>query len=582
MTAESAHGLEGVLREWRSILASVNFAERGPVWVRMVSAVVGLAVENGASRAAATDILIDTGLTNGLGPQEELETIIVDAFVSADNEPTFFQEAPQKQYDGGNNGAAGKREYQQRQERHSTTPTKPKHSATIYIFPDPSSIPRREFLYAGHYVRNFVTATVAPGGFGKTTLTLFELLFMAEAGHRVWYISGEDPKVEIDRRIAAHCQYHNTDRMKIAKHLFVDDKVSFPLVIGSSPRTSRVTFEEQWLNRFESEIREKKIDVVALDPFISFHTVSESDNGAIDQIVKRCGLIAQNTASCMELSHHVRKSVQGMTGELTVDDTRGGSSIVNAVRSCRVINRMNSDEAGIAKISSDKRHSYVRIDKGKRNMAPPEKATWWHIVSVLLPNGDNVQAIETYEFPSAFAGMSIAEVDWVQRLLRDGGPRRASSQSEDWLGHEIGRRVGRDDTDTKAGAIWANKIISEWIRKKVFKKVPMRDPVTRKPNVPFYVANDDPGSAAAAPPIDLQERRERKEAGLRTVGMTTVDGMSLQIVGPEPDHACSRCNRREPQVYLVRDPAQGVESFPLHEKCAAAWFAARAREQDDE
>jgi hypothetical protein len=151
------------------------------------------------------------------------------------------------------------------------------------------------------------------------------------------------------------------------------------------------------------------------------------------------------------------------------------------------------------------------------------------------------------------------------------------------LGHELGRRVGREDTDTKAGAIWANKIISEWIRKKVFKRVLMRDPVTRKPNVPFYVANDDPAVVAAtSAPIDLQERRERKEAGLRTVGMMTVDGMSLQVVGPEPDAPCQRCNKREPQVYLIRNPAMGVESVPLHEKCAAPWFAAKAQEDDDE
>jgi hypothetical protein len=536
-------------------------------------------VGNGLPKPDVVDELYDIARAHNL-PEDDTTLIITDAFVNEANQMRFsFEEEPQPQPQPQNGGQQQERQYGRQQERPSTTPPAPKHSATIYIFPDPSSIPRREFLYAGHYVRNFVTATVAPGGFGKTTLTLFELLWMAEAGHRVWYISGEDPKVEIDRRIAAHCQYHDTDRTKIASRLFVDDKVSFPLSLGSSPRTSRVMFEEQWLRRFESEIREKKIDVVALDPFISFHTVSESDNGAIDQIVKRCGLIAQATASCMELSHHVRKSVQGMTGELTVDDTRGGSSIVNAVRSCRVINRMNPDEAGIAKISNDKRSSYVRIDKGKRNMAPPEKATWWHIVSVALPNGDNVQAIETYEFPSAFAGMSVAEIDWVQRLLRDGGPRRANSQTEDWLGHEIGRRVGREDTDTKAGAIWANKIIREWIRKKVFRRVLMRDPVTRKPNVPFYVANEDP---AATAPIDLQERRERKEAGLRTAGMMTVDGMSLQIIGPEPDHPCQRCNRREPQVYLIRNPAMGVESVPLHEKCAAPWFSAKASMEDND
>jgi hypothetical protein len=32
---------------------------------------------------------------------------------------------------------------------------------------------------------------------------------------------------------------------------------------------------------------------------------------------------------------------------------------------------------------------------------------------------------------------------------------------------------------------------------------------------------------------------------------------------------------------LIRNPAIGVESVPLHEKCAAPWFAAKAREHEN-
>jgi len=174
---------------------------------------------------------------------------------------------------------------------------------------------------------------------------------------------------------------------------------------------------------------------------------------------------------------------------LTVDDSRGGSAIVNAVRSARVVNRMSSNEAALVKISDEQRTNYIRVDKGKRNMAPPEHATWWHIVSVIIPNGDNVQAIEPYHF-DALKGVPIASIDWVQSFLREHGPRRASSQSDDWLGHHLGRFCGREDTFDKAGAIWANKIISKWLANKIFKKVRMRDPESRKPNIAFYADNE--------------------------------------------------------------------------------------------
>ena len=341
-------------------------------------------------------------------------------------------------------------------------------------------------------------------------MILYELITMSLQGLRVWYLSGEDPRVEIDRRIAAHCQHHDVDRERVAQFLYVDDKVSFPLFIGKSPRTASVLFDLGWIDRFEQEIRTKQIDVVALDPFISFHAVPEGDNGAIDQIVKRLALISQNLACCIELSHHVRKPMQGSQADLTIDDTRGGSAIVNAVRSCRVINRMNSNEAALAKVPEDKRSHYIRIDKGKRNMAPAEKATWWRIVSEYLPNGDNLQAIERWDFPSAFAGMTEQEVFWVQKFLKEAGPKRANSQSEDWLGHDIGRHLGRDDTHETSGAKWANKILGDWVRNKVIKKVPLRDRITRK-HAPFYVhpgfEEEEPKEATI---LEFPKKRERE------------------------------------------------------------------------
>ena len=54
-------------------------------------------------------------------------------------------------------------------------------------------------------------------------------------------------------------------------------------------------------------------------------------------------------------------------------------------------------------------------------------------------------------------------------------------------------------------------------------------------------------------------------------------GVGLQIIGPEPNDPCVYCNRKEPtQVYLIRCPSRGVESFPLHEGCALLWFDADA------
>src|ERR1700720_310006 len=96
--------------------------------------------------------------------------------------------------------------------------------ATPYEFPNAADIPPRSWLYGGHYIRGVATAAIAPGGHGKTTISLFEAITMAFKGLRVWFLSGEDPKVEIDRRIAAHWQHHQLDPSKITGKLFVDDR----------------------------------------------------------------------------------------------------------------------------------------------------------------------------------------------------------------------------------------------------------------------------------------------------------------------------------------------------------------------
>jgi AAA domain len=59
-------------------------------------------------------------------------------------------------------------------------PPKPKElKATPYVFRDPKSIPRREFLYGTHLIRKFGSAKFAAGGVGKSALALTEAIAMA-------------------------------------------------------------------------------------------------------------------------------------------------------------------------------------------------------------------------------------------------------------------------------------------------------------------------------------------------------------------------------------------------------------------
>jgi hypothetical protein len=156
----------------------------------------------------------------------------------------------------------------------------------------------------------------------------------------------------------------------------------------------------------------------------------------------------------------VRKPSYGQS-EITVYDARGASAIVNAVRSCRVINQMSAAEAEQCDIEQKDRFRHVRIDNGKSNMAPPEIARWFKLQSVEIANGDNMQAIAPWDFKALHAG--DADKEWVQFLLR-GKHRyyRADSRSPEWLGIEIAKRFHRD-LSVKGHVIWIAKLLKQWL-----------------------------------------------------------------------------------------------------------------------
>ena len=101
-----------------------------------------------------------------------------------------------------------------------------------YAAPDPAKIPRREWLFDYHYMRKIVSATIGPGGIGKSSLGLIEAIGMSAGTNlltneglptplRVWYHNGEDPMDELNRRIGAICIHFGVDGQQVRKNLRV-------------------------------------------------------------------------------------------------------------------------------------------------------------------------------------------------------------------------------------------------------------------------------------------------------------------------------------------------------------------------
>ncbi len=361
--------------------------------------------------------------------------------------------------------------------RTSTTPPF-RVTASPFVWRDPKSIPPRQWLYGKHYVRSYVSATVAPGGLGKSSNSLIEAVSMvsgrallggpAPKQLRVWVWNGEDPLDETERRVAAILlHYRLSGGEDIADRLFIDSGRTSPLILATKLR-DQVIVAEPLVDELVREIREKRIDVLIIDPFVSSHAVPENDNGAIDRVAKTWARIADATGCAVELIHHVRKPANGSDAEFTVDDARGAVSLIGAVRSARVLNAMSKPEAEKAEIPPEQRRSYFRIDDGKTNMKPPlDKAKWRKLVSVPLDNrtdddeGDWIGVVTPWEMPGALDGVSMADVSRVQDRIAQ-GEWAQNEQANDWAGHAIAE-VLEIDADSEGGKQRIKTLLRAWV-----------------------------------------------------------------------------------------------------------------------
>jgi hypothetical protein len=195
------------------------------------------------------------------------------------------------------------------------------------------------------------------------------------------------------------------------------------------------------------------------DPLISLHSVTESDNNAMEAVASVCAALADRTNTSFAVAHHVRKTGGN---EVTIEDARGATALINASRISVVLNPMSEKEAAEAKVTN--RTSYFRTGPGKENLAKSmDQQRWFRFASVDLGNADGVQSsdlvgvVEAWDMPSKLAELTQEHLRQVQARLDDHGPRRLSDKAEDWIGYDvaeilcidIGRYVERASDRTK-------------------------------------------------------------------------------------------------------------------------------------
>jgi hypothetical protein len=285
---------------------------------------------------------------------------------------------------------------------------------------------------------------------------------------RVLILNAEEPQDELDRRLAALRIHYTVTEGDCGGRLFVQSIRDRPLRVATLVKNAP-TLDKAVLTKLKSEIEDKRIDVWILDPFVSFHGVAENDNSHMDLVLKEgLGAIADATNSAGEIAHHPGKPKPGL--DTTVDDGRGASAIIWAVRHARVLNFMATAEAFKLGIAEDQRRMHIRIENGKANMAALGTADWVKLVPKKLPNGDEVVCVTSWRPPNPFSGVTTADMQRCRNLAQCGA-YRADSQAKDWFGYavadvlkiEIAHRAKNDPKDVTR----VKEILKTWLKNKV-------------------------------------------------------------------------------------------------------------------
>jgi hypothetical protein len=483
-----------LLDSWRRILASTadaNLEGRLRVFTNAAAEFAGL-VARGANKADVADAL--EGLRRPYladADDDAVQAILSNAFNQAEEAAEYrIPDDVMSSIMADVAIVSGRDDFEEKGRRLDEAKRRregggPNISATPFVWRDPKLIRPRDFLYGHHFIRRYLSGTVAMGGVGKSSELGVELAAMITARNllgikpkrplRVWYINLEDPRDEIDRRLAAVFQHYGITPMDIGDRLFVDSGRERKIVIARETKGGLVIAEPVVADIIEA-VQTNKIDVIMVDPFVGCYEINENDNSKINATCQEWAKIAEQGCA-IDLAHHVRKG--GSSSGHTIEDARGATALINSCRSVRVLNTMTKEEGDQACV--ERHRSYFRIDNGKANLAPPPECSEWRkYVSVNLDNAteeseaDEVGVVTAWQWPDPMESLTTYHLRMAQKAVSEGGPWRKDSQAKNWVGIPIAVALGLGPKD-KAHAAKIKGVLKVWLSTGMFKEVEGKD-----------------------------------------------------------------------------------------------------------
>jgi hypothetical protein len=232
-------------------------------------------------------------------------------------------------------------------------PGEPRWRVPLMSYCDSATIPRRNFIYGYLYARGVLSAMIADGGIGKSLLKLAEMLAMVTGRPllgitprervRALYWNGDDPYIEVERRIHAICKHYGINLKELCDQgwLSIGTSDEQPPCLGEISRGALI-LNANTIDDICALIKDRGIGLACFDPFKSMHHIPENDNTSMEFIADALKNIGIRSNAAIAVDHHVRKPAYGQS-EVTTADARGASALINKARLCRVCNAILVD-----------------------------------------------------------------------------------------------------------------------------------------------------------------------------------------------------------------------------------------------
>jgi Mrp family chromosome partitioning ATPase len=254
----------------------------------------------------------------------------------------------------------------------------------------------RKWVLGTRYLKKNVTVIAAPGGVGKSLLTINDAMSVAtgrQLGHDevkckgpAWILNLEDTEEELSRRIVATARANGVSKKELDKSGFFYSS-GFGKEISIAAKTSNgVVINDKFLDYLIAEIKKRGVTLLIVDPFVSLHNVSENDNSDINKVVKGLLRVAEEGDCAIGVVHHYAKGKAATPGD--PDSIRGAGSLVFAARVATTVTNMSAKDAERFGVPRDERWRYLRIDNAKVNFSAPGADTkWFRRESVVISPG---------------------------------------------------------------------------------------------------------------------------------------------------------------------------------------------------